>query len=398
MASRKRTAEPLDRDIVEVLQTWPSVWTEVDEDRNSDLREVAFAHLVSAGLLQARQTYVATFQPPTASENSDATKERWQFIIDVSGDDWSTRIRGIMPQICPPHWFDGTTFRGFFDLHLVAVKARLSEHGESAKHNLESEDNFRVADFVLRRGTYTNRLKTNCSVHVVSSTRLTEPLEPASPTTEQIAAAIPPQPTNEASADDKPAEPEHVFRPDGDGYDITFHESGHVSAVRCKGLHQIHRLLQTPMVPVLMTELEGASFDDPHSRQGIADQAALKDVATKLREAKSELERATALPDRDTIDVEHCRQEVEKWEDELSKLLGLRGHVRDLNNPYDKKRPKIWGTINTAKQRLRDSGHSELADHLDGSIDSERAWFIYVPKLNPIPNWKSEKKDASLRP
>ena len=211
-----------------------------------------------------------------------------------------------------------------------------------------------------------------------------------------------PQPATGAAADDNdeqsPAEPEHVFRPDGDGYDITFHDSGHVSAVRCKGLHQIHRLIQTPMVPVLMTELEGASFVDPHSHQDIADQATLKDVAAKLRDAKSELERATASQDRDTIDVEHCRQEVEKWEGELGKLLGLRGQVRDLNNPYDKKRPKIWGTINTAKQRLRDFGHSELADHLDGSIESERAWFVYVPKLNPIPNWKTEKKDASLRP
>lgn len=230
----------------------------------------------------------------------------------------------------------------------------------------------------------------------------TNTIPPNSETHGQVAAAIPRQQASEAAADDNdeqtPAEPEHVFRPDGDGYDITFHDSGHVSAVRCKGLHQIHRLIQTPMVPVLMAELEGASFVDPHSRQGIADQATLKDVAAKLREAKSELECATASQDRDTIDVAHCRQEVEKWEGELVKLLGLRGQVRDLNNPYDKKRPKIWGTIDTAKQRLRDSGHSELADHLDGSIESERAWFVYVPKLNPIPNWKTEKKDASLRP
>ncbi len=188
-----------------------------------------------------------------------------------------------------------------------------------------------------------------------------------------------------------------VFRPDGDGYEIVFGKSGHVSAVRCKGLHQIHRLIGTPMVPVLMTELEGSSLDDPHSRQDIADQATLKGVAAKLREAKSELERATASRDSDNVEVGHCRQEVEKWEDELGKLLGIRGQVRDLNNPYDKKRPKIWGTIKTANQRLRDSGHSELADHLDGSIESERAWFFYVPKLNPIPNWKKKKKDASLR-
>lgn len=200
------------------------------------------------------------------------------------------------------------------------------------------------------------------------------------------------------SDDTTPPKPEHEFRPNGDGYDITFYESGHVSAFRCKGLHQIHRLIETPMVPVLMTELEGARLDDPHSRQDVADQDTLRDVAGKLREAKSELDRATASQNHDTIDVEHCRQEVEKWEDELGKLLGLRGQVRDLNNPYDKKRPKIWGTINTAKKRLREFGHSELADHLDGSIDSERAWFVYVPKLNPIPNWKTEKKDASLRP
>lgn len=198
------------------------------------------------------------------------------------------------------------------------------------------------------------------------------------------------------NSDDLASESNFVFQPNGDGYNITYHESGHVSAHGCKGLHQIHRLVGTPMVPVLMTELEGRSCNDPHSRQEMADQTTLKDVAAKLREAKSELERATASRDFDTIEVEHCRQEVEKWEDEVGKLLGIRGQVRDLNNPYDKKRPKIWGTINTAKKRLRTSGFSELADHLDGSIDSERAWFVYVPRLNPIPNWKTEKKDDSL--
>ncbi len=408
MSNGATAGTALDRDIVELLKTCPSVWTDVDFDRQSSLRETSLAHLVGAGLIEARHTWRWTFQPPSAAENADTETEEVEFVIDVRGEGWMNRLREMWPRICPPHWFDGTTAKGHYAASITAVKLRLSDQGESATHDLEAGDEFQVVDFVLRRNGYADRLPTKLWVNVVSSVRKPNsvgwPKREAEHTADGIAEALPVMPSDatgqgDAVSDDTtPPKPEHEFRPNGDGYDITFYESGHVSAFRCKGLHQIHRLIETPMVPVLMTELEGARLDDPHSRQDVADQDTLRDVAGKLREAKSELDRATASQNHDTIDVEHCRQEVEKWEDELGKLLGLRGQVRDLNNPYDKKRPKIWGTINTAKKRLREFGHSELADHLDGSIDSERAWFVYVPKLNPIPNWKTEKKDASLRP
>lgn len=162
---------PLDGDIVEVLRTWPSVWTEVDFDRQSALRDTTVAHLVSAGLLQARHTWIWTFQPPSASTNSDTETEEVEFIIDVCGEGWTEWLQELWPRICPPHWFNGTTAQGHYGGSITAVKLRLSEQGESAKRDIEAGDQFRVVDFVLRRGRYADRLKTNRTVNVLSVTR-----------------------------------------------------------------------------------------------------------------------------------------------------------------------------------------------------------------------------------
>ncbi len=186
-SSKPKRVEPLDQEISDVLLTWPSVWTEVDFDQTSALRNDAFADLVSAGLLEARDTYVATFRPPEASENSSVPSEQIQFVIDNRGEGWRSRTIDMLPRICPPHWFDGTTLRGHFQFRRVGVKLRLSGQGESAKADLAGIGEFGVVDFVRRRGRYANRLDTDCLVRVVSSTRLDKPLESSSPPIEQVA-------------------------------------------------------------------------------------------------------------------------------------------------------------------------------------------------------------------
>ena len=62
-----------------------------------------------------------------------------------------------------------------------------------------------------------------------------------------------------------------------------------------------------------------------------------------------------------------------------SKAVGLGGKSRDLNNPFDKLRPKVWGRINRVIKAFRSAQPPliELADHLEAAISNESGAFVY---------------------
>lgn len=227
----------------------------------------------------------------------------------------------------------------------------------------------------------------------------TNTIPPNSETVGQVAAPIPPQQSTEAAADDS-GESEHgvwIFTPETDGYRIVgFGEGGHLSAKGCKGLDQIFTLIQSPGVPVSMQTLVGADKDerlkaDKHSPQDSADSPMLKQVAAKLREARDELQ--AAEKSNDTVDANHCREEFEKWQAEWNKLTGKGGEARDINNPFDKWRKRIHGTLATAYEKLRDARMTELATHFEAAIGSEGGVnYVYRSTIKPSPKWQTDRK------
>lgn len=158
-----------------------------------------------------------------------------------------------------------------------------------------------------------------------------------------------------------------------------------------KGFAQIHQLIRSPNVPVPMVELFGGVTDpriaaDAHSRQPISDNQALRELWNRSEALKGELERA--ITDNDTVEASHCREEIDAIEGQLKQATGIGGKARDLNNPADKLRGTIHGTIRRAIKKLREAQPvmNELADHFEGSISSEGAAYVYRP-ANTVPAW-----------
>jgi hypothetical protein len=176
---------------------------------------------------------------------------------------------------------------------------------------------------------------------------------------------------------------EFVFAPDGDGYYIAgFGERGHLSAKACKGLNQLYRLVQSPGEPVPMLELLGCADEprfalDQHTKQPAIDGAELQRLRQRLADARCDLESAKA--DGNTVEEEHCLEEIEAVEPALQKLVGMGGKPRDLNNPLGKWRATIWGSIKRAVAKMHglNSPMKELANHFDAAISSETGSFIY---------------------
>ena len=103
-------------------------------------------------------------------------------------------------------------------------------------------------------------------------------------------------------------------------------------------------------------------------------------------------DREKAQEDGNNVEAQHCQEELLAIEDRILKAHGIYGKDRDLNNHFDKLRTKIWGTLNTAYQKLRnaDPPMNELAAHFEGSISSEVGKFVYQPAMVPLPNWKTD--------
>jgi hypothetical protein len=186
-----------------------------------------------------------------------------------------------------------------------------------------------------------------------------------------------------------PAE-QWVFAPSGNGYFIAgLGESGHLG--RYKGLADIARLIRTPGKPVPILELIGADIrlkTDRRSRQPTVDAQGVQDILAQLAELRADRGRAQAA--NNLAEADAVQTEIEKLESYLAAAAGVKGKVRDLNNLYDKLRPKIHGRLGTAYKAMRAATPpmKNLADHFDLSISAEAgSGFVYRPAGAPPP-WK----------
>jgi hypothetical protein len=184
-----------------------------------------------------------------------------------------------------------------------------------------------------------------------------------------------------------PAQEWH-FVPSGDGYYIAgFGESGHLSGR--KGLSDLSRLIQAPGRLVPMLELEGASQQvkqDRRGRQPSVDAKGLQEAGKRLRELRADLEKAQE--DNNTVEADTIRAEIEQLEACLAPAKGFGGKARDLNNLFDKLRPRIHGRLRTVYEAMRKAvpPMNKLAEHFELSISCEGgSAFIYRPAGDPPP-------------
>jgi hypothetical protein len=202
------------------------------------------------------------------------------------------------------------------------------------------------------------------------------------------------------TADDPGASPdpasveEFVFAPTGDGYFIRgFGEFGYLS--RLKGLSVIAWLIQTPGEPVSMLELIGAdrrTKEDQRSQQHALDTEAMRGIWDKLRQLKADLERARK--ENNTVDADLAQNQIQELQQALKQAQGLRGKERDLNNPFNKIRPRIHNQLRAVYAAMRKANPpmSRLADHFECSISSENGNAFIYRAGPPMISWKAAQK------
>lgn len=194
--------------------------------------------------------------------------------------------------------------------------------------------------------------------------------------------------TSQVSAVDS----EYVFRPDGNGYFIRgLGEEGRVFAKGAKGLHDIFRLIQSASVPVPMLELDAGAGTkrlpgDSRSKQFVANQQTKQDIAAKRKQLQADLAKADSELERAEL-----QDELDELNTEATKLFGIGGKPRDLNDPTGRLRSKLLSRITTACQRMKDEGLKELGSHFDLTIGSEGGCLVYRPSLPNI-IWDTEPR------
>ena len=180
-------------------------------------------------------------------------------------------------------------------------------------------------------------------------------------------------------------EPPDVHRfvsPRANGYYRRICVSGPVS--NYKGLQDIETS-QSPCKPVMVV-LDGILHADVHS------QAAMGKEELKGHDELRELmaNRDKAKKNNDLPMTQQLTEEIDTLTKQLESSTGVFKKQRDINNPYDKLRPKIHKRIKDACDKLRQAQPpmKELAEHFQLSISSEGGdAFIYRP-AGTLPDWK----------
>jgi hypothetical protein len=188
----------------------------------------------------------------------------------------------------------------------------------------------------------------------------------------------------------RPDSEEWRFAPSDKGYSISgFGESGHLPGY--KGLSDIARLIATPDVPVSMLELDGADQrlqNDRHSHQPAVDAEGKREIAERRRELKADLERAEQ--ENNTVEADLARKQIEELDRSFTSAKGLGGKARDLNDLYNKLRPKIYGRLRDVYKAMRKATPpmDKLADHFESSIGStDKTAYVYRP-VGGSPPWQ----------
>ncbi len=184
-----------------------------------------------------------------------------------------------------------------------------------------------------------------------------------------------------------------VFRPRGDVFEIAgFGEHGLLSNLA--GLRRLHRLVRNPgrgikMVELVAEENSEGLHGDSHSQQPALDRHALSELNDRLSEAQADWDRAKTAGDFTQADL--LQREIVEIRSIVRTSTGLGNHPRDLNNPINKLRPQISGSLNTAYKKLRicNPPLQKIAEHFEQTVSSKGDTFIYDPRT-AAPSWLTD--------
>jgi hypothetical protein len=121
----------------------------------------------------------------------------------------------------------------------------------------------------------------------------------------------------------------------------------------------------------------------------VADARLIKESGKELQRLMQERSQAEQTGDNDQYN--RLEAAIKALSKSLKSMINNRGQSRDLNNPADKMRPRIQGTLGTACQKLRKAACVQLAEHFKNSISSETDSFVYRPGT-PCPAWRKSKQ------
>ena len=173
-----------------------------------------------------------------------------------------------------------------------------------------------------------------------------------------------------------------------------FGEQGYFSADLI-GFQQIAMLLKAEGDGVPMIQLiacgevsdNRVSMDSRRSRQPVFDDATLRENGEKLKQ----LIDARGYAEENGLTDEHSNltKQIEALTQLLNAAITKTGKAKDLNNVLNKLRPRIYNTLKTAYQKLRDATPAmpKLAEHFKRSITSKAPCFMYRAPSNLGIKW-----------
>jgi hypothetical protein len=451
--------EPLDREIIDLVVTWPGIWSDINMELVTATRDEAIKLLVERGLFEARLDIQLTFKTPRSVKTLfRQIDERMSFRLRVSGDKWGRKAIEAFYRATPRHWWNGTRLRGQMQIKPSDfLQLRLTDQGELAMEDIRNGHRGRVVSFVRRIGFYSGCMDVEPKVGIESSTvQESETTAGATPPTTvvvananasasvgdvtvnvqnaldldglaralaeefskrnageqqgtpQLAPAMdsestpkqtPPDDSEqcEATGDRLPLH-DGKFCLDGSFYHVEWSgESGRVSSDLI-GMKQLCRLIQTPGESVAMLALVGAGSDERIRNDMRSVQPAMTPEARAM--AKQQVddlkdEHQLASDTGNQPEMKRLQNEIDRIVTEVGRATGFGGRDRDLNNRGNKLRVRIAGTLATAYGKLRAVGLPKAAEHFSLTISADGTGKGYVYSPATIPPPKWQTSDET---
>jgi hypothetical protein len=128
---------------------------------------------------------------------------------------------------------------------------------------------------------------------------------------------------------------------------------------------------------------------DGHSRQEVVDSDGLKRIHKEIKQLRNDIEEE--VNDGNEAAEKELRGKLESLLEQV-RLMTYMGKPHDLNSCWNRWRPAINGTLNTAYSKLREDGLAPLAEHFCNCIHSEGKAYVYRP-VPPL-NWQFAKNSS----
>jgi TolB-like protein len=174
---------------------------------------------------------------------------------------------------------------------------------------------------------------------------------------------------------------ENLFVKELTGWKLSFENSA-IQLPEIKGFYDIQKMLSQPRQLFHCAELMGNVVSEKGEK--LFDTKAKKQYEKKIVELQADIREAEQRSDFSQL--EKLQDEYDKLIEYLSQSLGIRGKVRESNNPVEKARSAVTWRIRSAIAKI-ESCHPQLGAHLSNAIktgsfcsyqpDRDLTWLTY---------------------